>query len=262
MRRIYKQIAALLLVSILMNEGAIVTYAETVSDNTVTENIETISENTVIEDIVTEDIVTEDIVTEDIVTENTVSEDTASENVIPEQNTIPGQDVDDSVSVNGVKTGKTIVVDGVTYELFRGEVVTDVLEEAHGEAAEYANRFFSFDARDKSEYYRKYYNQISEDAKVFYHALEEHMDDMKSGTYVLEGTVTRELDDSFSLSPDAFEEFKAGYAAFDYDHPECFWVPISGDDEIISNNFFDGLKNGGEYDTSGISGGMEDVVIY
>ena len=37
-------------------------------------------------------------------------------------------------------------------------------------------------------------------------------------------------------------------------------VPISGDDEIISNTSpFEEL---GQYDTSGISGGMEDVVIY
>lgn len=210
MRRFYKQLAALLLVSIIMNEGAVTTYAETVSNNAVTET--TISENTP----------TETTVSKDTVPDNTVSDNATGENTVPQD--VSANNIDETLPENVVKTGKTIVIDGITYEVYSGEVASEVFEEAHGAASDYASRFFSFDAQDQTEYYREYYNQISDDAKVFYNALEAHINDMKSGTYELEATVTRDIETSFVVGTDDFEAFKEGYAAFDYDHPEYFWV--------------------------------------
>lgn len=74
---------------------------------------------------------------------------------------------------------------------------------------------------DSIKYYRKYYNQIGTVGKLIYKALEQNYMSLTNPNYVI--SVQLSAEEAYS-STDARNGFMEGYAAFDFDNPQIFWL--------------------------------------
>ena len=113
-----------------------------------------------------------------------------------------------------------------------------VLEEAHGEPGRVmSNRFGAFANQSRTDYYRKYYNQLGTYGKRIYSYLEDHAEDFIGASRHINDPGAPEVDIPMlvleddipnssvnSKASEAADQVRYAYAAFDYDHPEIFWL--------------------------------------
>ena len=141
--------------------------------------------------------------------ESFVSVDTASDNGY-------AADSDDSISDNEAEDDTVIA--------------SVVIDEAHGEPIESLSRrrLFSSSQSDP-DYYYKYYNQLSDFGKEVYDLLLSHAEDFLDPATVvtLDYNGGEPVDDVQTAANQATSDIRYAVAAFDYDHPEIFWLDIS-----------------------------------
>lgn len=120
---------------------------------------------------------------------------------------------------------------------------TAVIEEAHGEIGRILrNEFDAFSNQSRTDYYWKYYNQLDAKnytyGKTIYTYLVEHAQDFMNYDKAvhddpdnLPATPTLVLRDdcrtqeiASAEANKAYSQLYYAYAAFDYDHPEIFWL--------------------------------------
>lgn len=75
------------------------------------------------------------------------------------------------------------------------------------------------------DYSRYYYMQLSDEAKFIYDALYDNIENTKSGNYIIEKEISKELFNS--LKTDGTTIVQSAMDAFDRDHPEVFWLDIT-----------------------------------
>ena len=118
---------------------------------------------------------------------------------------------------------------------------TVVIEEAHGEPGRVlSNNFLAFSDKSRSDYYHRYYNQLEEYGQKIYSFLTENADDfIILSQKINDGTIREEDIPKLVLENDipdsqlqsrletAKKQVRYAYAAFDYDHPEIFWLAVN-----------------------------------
>lgn len=135
-------------------------------------------------------------------------------------------------------TDDTIIVNGEKLPVYVCESDMESREEAHGEAAVKASSFYSSSAdRSSSQYYWAYYNQIDSLAQQVYDELADKYTNFSDSSYMLEVSV-----DPSWTTDECYESVSTAIAAFNYDHPEAFW--------LYANAFSWGVRQSG-YDYNG-----------
>lgn len=137
-------------------------------------------------------------------------------------------------SVSGGETGENGDVSENCPDVSAGdEVILEEgpfsFEECHGQNSERVNSTpeeVVRDAQQSAVYYRKYYNQIDAVAQLVYETIEEYLDDFADPSF----TITLNLknySETLREAASVKNSFLNGFAAFDYDHPEVFWLAPS-----------------------------------
>ncbi len=76
--------------------------------------------------------------------------------------------------------------------------------------------------------YHYYYNQLDDNAKIFYKGLEKNIDNLKTGTYKIDfGTYFSDLIKSPGGEEKLNTAFQSAWNAFTYDHVEVFYLDIT-----------------------------------
>lgn len=76
--------------------------------------------------------------------------------------------------------------------------------------------------------YPYYYEQLDDDGKIIYKALEENMDNLKSGNYIIEfGTKFNKLLNSNGGKEKLNISFQSAWNAFTYDYPNIFYIDVT-----------------------------------
>lgn len=132
----------------------------------------------------------------------------------------PAEEVYDADGNLYALTDETVIIDGEILPVYRCEFEPESGEEAHGEAADKAASFRSSSAdRSSSKYYWAYYNQIDALARQFYNEIEDKYTNFSDPSYQLEISV----DPTWEIS-ECYANVASAIAAFNYDHPEAFWL--------------------------------------
>lgn len=135
-------------------------------------------------------------------------------------------------------TDETITVDGVEIPVYNCELEAESAQEAHGEAVYNMSNFYSSTAdKSSSKYYWNYYNQIGSLAQLFYDEIASNYSNFNDPDY----TITIQVDPTLDIQ-DCYEDVAVAIAAFNFDHPEAFW--------LYANSFQWGARYRG-YDTDG-----------
>lgn len=172
--------------------------------------------------------------------ENATSD--AATGVIPVDETAEGENPEDIDTVNTEEDDGS-VADPVIVEKETTLFGTAVIEEAHGEIGRILrNEFDAFANQSRTDYYWKYYNQLDAKnytyGKTIYAYLVEHAQDFMN----YDKAAHDSPDNLPEISPlvlrndfrtmaaanaeysKAYSQLYYAYAAFDYDHPEIFWL--------------------------------------
>ena len=231
-----RAVVTLLIAAMLVTNNTAATFAGEISQdetiiNTVTDQEDTGSEN-VQQEPEGEKPSGEEAPAEVPVDEKPAEEEPSGEGPLGEG---PAEDAssDEIIGENEAEDGvpDEDVIDEGTLEL-DGSVVID---EAHGEVGQIIRYSFrSFSNQSRTDYYHRYYNQLGAYGKEIYDYLEEHAEDFIEQDPTVENYKPLELK-VYGDTPVSYEELQNflrdvkeqiyyAYAAFDYDHPEVFWL--------------------------------------
>lgn len=180
-------------------------------------------------DVSTDDISTDDsIIWDKNPDETSIFEDIISNDLQDdgeEQSVLVGDDgiFEGDISDNDISSND-IITDPDVYE---EEEFSS--EEAHGTVAG-TNEYTLYDSAITNSsyqnyYYDKYYNQIGEPAQAIYNIIFNRLDDFSNPSFTIDVKFS-ELSGDYAYAESG--ELKSycldGFAAFDYDHPEVFWL--------------------------------------
>ncbi len=80
----------------------------------------------------------------------------------------------------------------------------------------------------QGEAYHYYYNQLDDNAKIFYKSMENNIENMKSGTYEIDfGTYFNDLLNTPNGEEELNKAFQSAWNALSYDHVEIFYIDVT-----------------------------------
>lgn len=254
---ISKAMASLLLVAMLVSDSSVTVLAETFTDpetGIVIENMEGEEGSGQSED----QGITDEVIAED----NATGEQTDGQSEEPEEGAVEGEGAEQEESASPAlltstgapeDEGDYIVVDGEKIEKTIVDLGERSAETADGKPGNTrTSDFNAFSDKSRTDFFRKFYNQLSDSEKKIYKWLEEHAEDFirysydeqdpnaPFAYYFVNGT-TESTTNMNALLNNAHAEVINAYGCLMYDHPEIFWPDLN---KISFGYAYNGAQSG------------------